>query len=147
MSLEQIKKLIPHRSPMLLIDEIISLASDQIVCRKTFGGDEFFFQGHYPNQPIVPGIILCEAAMQSGAALLSTIIADDMSDDSDAKVPVVTRLNNVKFKQMVKPGNTIELTVSLTEQVSSAFFLNAKVTVDGKLATRFDFACTLADAK
>ena len=85
--------------------------------------------------------------MQSGAALLSTIIADNMSDDSDAKVPVVTRLNNVKFKQMVKPGNTIELTVSLTEQVSSAFFLNAKVTVDGKLATRFDFACTLADAK
>ena len=147
MSLEQIQKLIPHRSPMLLIDEILSLASDQIVCKKTFTGDEFFLQGHYPNQPIVPGVILCEAAMQSGAALVSKIIANDMSGDSDSKVPVVTRLNNVKFKQMVKPGDTIELTAALTEQLSSAFFLNAKVTVNGKLATRFDFACTLADAK
>ncbi|MBK96041.1 MAG: beta-hydroxyacyl-ACP dehydratase [Planctomycetaceae bacterium] len=146
MSLEQIKSLIPHRAPMLLIDEITSLSQSQIVCLKTFAADEFFFQGHYPEQPIVPGVILCEAAMQTGAALLSTIIAGDMTDDGTDKVPVATRLNNVKFKQMVKPGDTIELTVTLTEQVSNAFFLNAKVTVAGKLATRFDFACTLADA-
>ena len=146
MSLEQIKSLIPHRAPMLLIDEITSLSQSQIVCLKTFAADEFFFQGHYPEQPIVPGVILCEAAMQTGAALLSAIIAEDMTDDGTDKVPVATRLNNVKFKQMVKPGDTIELTVTLTEQVSNAFFLNAKVTVAGKLATRFDFACTLADA-
>jgi len=132
---------------MLLIDNIVSLHGDDIVCQKTFQADEFFFQGHYPNQPIVPGVILCEAAMQAGACLLSTKIAEDVNDESTGKVPVATRLNNVKFKQMVKPGDTIELAITLTERVSSAFFLNAKVTVDEKLATRFDFACTLADAE
>ena len=147
MSLEQILTLIPHRPPMLLIDNIVSLQGDDIVCQKTFQADEFFFQGHYPNQPIVPGVILCEAAMQAGACLLSTKIAEDSNDESTGKVPVVTRLNNVKFKQMVKPGDTIELAITLTERISSAFFLNSKVTVDGKLATRFDFACTLADAE
>ena len=147
MSLEQILTLIPHRPPMLLIDNIVSLQGDDIVCQKTFQADEFFFQGHYPNQPIVPGVILCEAAMQAGACLLSTKIAEDSNDESTGKVPVVTRLNNVKFKQMVEPGDTIELAITLTERISSAFFLNSKVTVDGKLATRFDFACTLADAE
>ena len=147
MSLEQILTLIPHRPPMLLIDNIVSLQGDDIICQKTFQADEFFFQGHYPSQPIVPGVILCEAAMQAGACLLSTKIAEDSKDESTGKVPVVTRLNNVKFKQMVKPGDTIELSITLTERVSSAFFLNAKVTVDGKLAARFDFACTLADSK
>ena len=147
MSLEQILTLIPHRPPMLLIDNIMSLQGDDIVCQKTFQADEFFFQGHYPNQPIVPGVILCEAAMQAGACLLSTKIAEDSNDESTDKVPVATRLNNVKFKQMVKPGDTIELAITLTERVSSAFFLSAKVTVGGKLATRFDFACTLADAE
>ncbi len=147
MSLERILALIPHRPPMLLIDNILSLEGDDIVCQKTFQADEFFFQGHYPNQPIVPGIILCEAAMQAGSCLLSIKIAEDLNDDSSSKVPVATRLNNVKFKQLVKPGDTIELAITLTERVSSAFFLDAKITVGGKLATRFDFACTLAEAE
>ena len=146
MSLERILALIPHRPPMLLIDNILSLEGDDIVCQKTFQADEFFFQGHYPNQPIVPGIILCEAAMQAGSCLLSTKIAEDLNNDSSSKVPVATRLNNVKFKQLVKPGDTIELAITLTERVSSAF-LDAKITVGGKLATRFDFACTLAEAE
>ncbi|MBA61178.1 MAG: beta-hydroxyacyl-ACP dehydratase [Planctomycetaceae bacterium] len=147
MSLEQIHSLIPHRAPMLLIDEIISLKDNSIVCQKRFRADEFFFQGHYPGQPIVPGVILCEAAMQAGACLLSTKIAEDIAPNSAVKVPVATRLNNVKFKQMVKPGDTIEIAITLTDHVSSAFFLEAKVTTNEKLATRFDFACTMADAQ
>ena len=147
MSLEQILSLIPHREPMLLLDKILLLESDNILCQKTFNAAEFLFQGHYPNQPIVPGVILCEAGMQAGACLLSTKILEDKTGDLTDKVPVATRINNVKFKQMVKPGDTIELAITLTDRVSSAFFLDAKVTVDGKLATRFDFACTLADAQ
>ena len=147
MSLEKILSLIPHRAPMLLLDKILLLESDNILCQKQFNADEFFFQGHYPNQPIVPGVILCEAAMQPGACLLSTKLGEDKTGDITAKVPVATRINNVKFKQMVKPGDTIELAITLTDRVSSAFFLDAKVTVGGKLATRFDFACTLADAQ
>lgn len=139
MSLEQIKSAIPHREPFLLIDEIVEQTDARIVCRKTFTGDEFWFRGHYPDYPITPGVILCEAAMQAGAVLLSKLVTD--SPDS---VPVATRANNVQFKKMVRPGDTVDIEVELTERVSTAFFMNAKVMVHGKVACRFDFACTLA---
>lgn len=138
MSLEEIKSAIPHREPFLLIDEIVEQSESRIVCRKTFSGEEFWYRGHYPDFPITPGVILCEAAMQAGAVLLSKLVVD--STDS---VPVATRANNVQFKKMVLPGDTIELEVELVERLSTAFFMNAKVTVDGKVACRFDFACTL----
>ena len=139
MSLELIKAAIPHRDPFLLLDEIVEQSESRIVCRKTFTGDEFWYRGHYPDYPLTPGVILCEAAMQAGAVLLSKHVADA----TDA-VPVATRANNVQFKQIVRPGDTIELEVLLTERVSTAFFMKAKVTVQGKIACRFDFACTLA---
>ncbi|HEX6962882.1 MAG TPA: 3-hydroxyacyl-ACP dehydratase FabZ family protein [Lacipirellula sp.] len=139
MSLEQIKAAIPHREPFLLIDEIVEQSESRIVCRKTFTGDEFWYRGHYPDYPITPGVILCEAAMQAGAVLLSKLVAD--SPDS---VPVATRANNVQFKHMVRPGDTIELEVELTERLANAFYMKARVTTAGKVACRFDFACTLA---
>ncbi|QEG35004.1 3-hydroxyacyl-ACP dehydratase FabZ family protein [Bythopirellula goksoeyrii] len=138
MSLEAIKAAIPHREPFLLIDEIVEQSEDRIVCRKTFTGEEFWYQGHYPKFPITPGVLLCEAAMQAGAVLLSKRVADDPS-----AVPVATRANNVQFKKMVRPGDTVLIETSLVEQLSNAFFMKARVTVDGKVATRFDFACTL----
>ena len=135
-----IKTLIPHREPMLLVDEIISMTDDQITCSKEFRADEYFFQGHYPDHPIVPGVILCESAMQAGAALLAARLAD-----SDASgVPVATRINDVRFKKMVAPGDRVEIHVTLDDQLSSAFFMTARVTVEGKMAVRFEFACTVA---
>ena len=138
MNRAEIEAAIPHRSPMLLVDEIVTRSDNSIVCRKTFRAEEYFFQGHYPGQPLVPGVILCEAAMQAGAILLSAFLQDE------AGVPVATRLNDVKFKRMVRPGETVELAVTLNERLSEAFFLTAKVTCAGKLAVRFEFACTLA---
>ncbi len=129
---------IPHRGPMLLVDEIVEQSDERIVCRKTFLPGEFFFQGHYPNYPLVPGVILCECAMQAGAILLSDKAAQKEG------VPVATRLSDVKFKKMVRPGDMIEMEVTLKEQLADAFFMTGKVTVEGKLAMRFDFACALA---
>lgn len=136
---EEIQAAIPHRPPMLLVDEIVRQTDDEIVCRKTFREDEFFFQGHYPEHPLTPGVILCESAMQAGAILLARHAADG--------VPVATRMNNVKFKQMVRPGDTIQMEVTLVERVSNAFFLKARVLSDGKLAVRFEFACTAVNTK
>ena len=133
-----IHQAIPHRPPMLLVDEVVQCDQDQIVCRKQFRADEFFLQGHYPDRPIVPGVILCEFALQAGAILLSELVTPE------GGVPVVTRMNDVKFKRIVDPGETAEATVSLHEQLSKAFFMRAKVTVDGQLAARLDFACTMA---
>jgi 3-hydroxyacyl-[acyl-carrier-protein] dehydratase len=139
MSLEAIKSAIPHREPFLLLDEIVEQTDTHIVCRKTFTGDEFWYQGHYPSFPLTPGVLLCEAAMQAGAILL----AKTVSDNPDF-VPVVSRMNHVKFKTMVRPGATVTLEVKLTEKLAGAFFLNATVIVGNKTAVTFDFACNLA---
>jgi 3-hydroxyacyl-[acyl-carrier-protein] dehydratase len=138
-SLDTIKAAIPHREPFLLLDEIVEQLENRIVCRKKFTGDEFWYPGHYPNFPLTPGVLLCEAAMQAGAVLLAKYAAE-----VPGGVPVVTRMNNVKFKHMVRPGDTIDLTVELTERMAGAYFLAAQVSVGGKTAVTFDFACKLA---
>ncbi len=139
MSLEAIKSAIPHREPFLLVDEIVEQTDARIVCRKTFTGDEFWYQGHYPDFPLTPGVLLVEAAMQAGAVLLSR-----HAKDSAGGVPVATRINNVKLRQMVRPRDTIEMQVDLIERLADVFFLKAKVTVAGRSAATFDFACKLA---
>jgi 3-hydroxyacyl-[acyl-carrier-protein] dehydratase len=139
MSLKAIKSAIPHREPFLLVDEIVEQSADRIVCRKRFTGDEFWYRGHYPEFPLTPGVLLVEAAMQAGAVLLA-----ERAGQSAGGVPVATRINNVKFKTMVRPGDTITMEVELVEQLADAYFLNAKVTVGDKTAAAFDFACKMA---
>jgi len=137
MSREQILTAIPHRPPMLLLDEVIEWENERIICTRTFQPDEWFFQGHYPEFPLVPGVLLCEAAMQAGAVLLSRHAKGE-------GVPVAGRLNDVKFKRMIRPGDTIEIETTLDERMGDAFFLSSKVTCDGKLAVTLNFAVTLA---
>ena len=141
MTRQQIYDAIPHREPFLLVDEIVEWTDSRIECTKVFSGEEDFFAGHYPGFPLVPGVLLCEAAMQSGGILLSRHLAE-----AGDKVPVATRMNDVRFKRMVRPGETIRMEVDLVEQLSNAFFLKAKVSVEGKVAVRFEFACTVAPA-
>ena len=137
-SLEKIQNAIPHRAPMLLGDEIVSMKEASIVCKKTFHADEYFFQGHYPGSPITPGVILCESAVQSGAVLLGLTL------DSGEGVPVLTRMGDVKFKRMVHPGSSIENHVKLNEVVSSAYYMTAQIKCEGKLVARLSFTCTVA---
>ncbi len=159
MSLEQIKAAIPHREPFLLLDQIVEQSEARIVCRKRFTGDEFWYRGHYPDFPITPGVLLCEAAMQAGAVLLSKKVSGTFSPTGPVRdassvdekvpdtffdaVPVATRAGNVQFKQMVLPGDTIEIEVELVERVANAYFMKARVTTGGKVACRFEFACAL----
>jgi 3-hydroxyacyl-[acyl-carrier-protein] dehydratase len=139
MSRQEIYDAIPHREPFLLVDQIVDRSENKITCTKTFTGKEDFFAGHYPGFALVPGVLLCEAAMQSGAILLSRHMAG-----TQGKVPVATRIHDVRLKRMVRPGETIRMEVELTERLADAFFLKAKVTVDGQIAVRFEFACTAA---
>ena len=138
----EIEKAIPHRKPMLLVDEIVSQDDSKIVCRKTFQADEYFVQGHFPGYPLVPGVIQCECCLQAGAILLSR----HTPDDADV-VPVATRLENVKFKRMVRPGDTVEIQVTLDDQVSNAYFLTGKMLLDGKVAARLNFACSVTNPR
>jgi 3-hydroxyacyl-[acyl-carrier-protein] dehydratase len=140
MTREEILAAIPHRDPFLLVDEILDRTDSRIVGAKTFTGKEWFFAGHFPGFPLVPGVLLCEAAMQCGAVFL----AGQGKGDGAAKVPVVTRMNDIRFKRMVRPGDKILMEIELTERLADAIFMKAKITVDGKLAARFEFACTAA---
>ena len=135
----EIERKIPHRPPMRLLDEIVSQSETEIVCRKTFHEDEPFLQGHFPGFPLVPGVILCECCLQAGAVLLA-----EKAMLGQSMVPVATRMDGVKFKRMVRPGDTVEVQATLNEQVSNAYYMTGKMTLDGKLAVRLDFACSVA---
>jgi 3-hydroxyacyl-[acyl-carrier-protein] dehydratase len=139
MTRSQIEAAIPHRPPFLLLDEIVELDKEHIVCRQTFSPDEPFYQGHYPGFPLTPGVLLCEAAMQAGAVLASQHIPPGATG-----VPVATRMNDVRFKRIVRPGETVTIEVRLVERLADAFFFEAKLRVQDKLAVRFEFACALA---
>jgi 3-hydroxyacyl-[acyl-carrier-protein] dehydratase len=140
MSREQILAAIPHRPPFLLVDEIVQWTDSRIVCTKIFTGKEDFFAGHYPGYPLVPGVLLCEAAMQCGAILLSKHF-----ESQEKKIPVAAKMNDVRFKRIVRPGEVIRIEVELVERMADIFFLKAKVTVEDKTAVRFEFACTAAE--
>lgn len=142
MSAQEIEERIPHRPPMRLVDEIVSEHDKQIVCRKTFSEHDFFVQGHFPTYPLVPGVIQCECCLQAGAILLQKF-----TPEGDQIVPVATRMDNVKFKKMVRPGDTVEIEVTLNEQLSNAFYLTGKMTLDGKTTARLDFACSVTQPR
>ncbi len=127
---------------MLLLDEIVSQDEKTIVCRKTFSQDDFFVQGHFPDYPLVPGVIQCECCLQAGAILL----ARHTPADGDG-VPVATRLDAVKFKRMVRPGDTVEVHVTLDDRLSNAFYLTGKMLLDGKVTARLNFACSVTNAR
>ena len=139
MDRDAIQQCIPHRPPFLWIDEVVEISDDRIHARKYLDPDLDVFSGHYPDFPVLPGVLQCEAAFQASAILISKIA--ELSDDL---VPVVTRLNNTKFRRMVRPGETLDIEVQLTEKLSNAFFLTGKVSVDGEMATRLEFACATA---
>jgi 3-hydroxyacyl-[acyl-carrier-protein] dehydratase len=144
MTREAVLAAIPHRDPFLLVDEVVSQDERTIHCRKRFTGEESFYAGHYPAFPLTPGVLLVEAGMQAGAILLATICAAGETTGA-AKVPVATRIDSVRFKRMVRPGETIEIEIELVERLADAFFLKAKITCGGQVAVRFEFACTLAE--
>ena len=137
----EITSLIPHRPPFLWVDKIISCTGDIIITEKTIPADLDVFAGHYPGNPIMPGVLLCEAIFQSGALLMSKMMQYQNFDLHT--LPVLTRINNAKFKRNVRPGDTVRIKVQLVETMSSVSFLKGNMKVRGKTAVQVDFACTL----
>lgn len=141
MNKAEIEQCIPHRDPFLWLDEVTEISSSRIVARKHLSENLPVFQGHYPNFPVFPGVLQCESCFQAGAVLISRLVPTGTDE-----VPVVTRVNNVQFRRMLRPGETIEIEVELTERVSNAFYLKGRVSVDGKVSARLEFVCTAAPA-
>ena len=139
--MEDVLKAIPHRPPFLFVDKIVELTDTKIQTTKEIKPEDDFFKGHYPSNPIMPGVLICESIFQTGAILLSHIITD-ISEGT----PVLTRINNAKFKNIVRPGDTLEIEAEVVERVSNAFFLKGKASVGGKTAVTVEFGVSLATA-
>jgi 3-hydroxyacyl-[acyl-carrier-protein] dehydratase len=143
LSSQQVLDGIPHRDPFLFVDDILECNEESIIVEKKITGFENFFQGHYPNNPIMPGVLLCECVFQAGALWISKVkLADGSIGD---KVPVVTRVNNVKFKRPVMPDTLLKITSSFEQQVSEAYYMKGYIEVNQKRVMSLDFTCTLID--
>ncbi|MEJ2134512.1 MAG: beta-hydroxyacyl-ACP dehydratase [Desulfofustis sp.] len=137
----RILALIPHRPPFLWVDTIISLSEKVIETRTTFAEDLAVFQGHYPGNPLLPGVLLCEAVYQSGALLL----AGSFEEQNDTRIPVLTRITDTRFKRRVLPGETVDIEVTLIESISSVSVLRGKARVGQELALKTEFYCALIE--
>jgi 3-hydroxyacyl-[acyl-carrier-protein] dehydratase len=120
---------------MLLVDEAEVGEDGSAVGRYTVKGDEFFLQGHFPGNPVVPGVILCEMMAQTCAVLLA--------GQSGGKTPFFTSLNNVRFKNVVKPGDTVEFRCAITKSRPPFYFAEGKGFVGGKLSVQGEFSFAL----
>lgn len=145
-SSSDIYKLIPHRPPFLWVDKIISFDSKTIVTEKYIAPDLDFFKGHYPDYPIMPGVLLCEAVFQTGALFMAKMLQDsENTSETAGKAPVLTRIKGAKFKREVKPGDTIRVHVTLDENIGNAWFFKGKVLVDNKTAVKVAFGCAITE--
>lgn len=135
MNKEELKEYLPHREPMLLVDEIEIDENNVAHAKYTVKEDEFFCRGHFPGNPIVPGVIQCEIMAQSCALLVK--------DKIKGHTTLYSGINNVKFKNIVRPGDTCEITAKLVSTRGMLFFCEAKLEVNGKLCCKGDLSFAL----
>ena len=137
MTRDEIKQVLPHREPMLLLDEAYKNEDGTSTGKYTVRGDEFFLQGHFPDNPIVPGVILCEMAAQSSCML--------MADAVKGKTTLYAGMNNVKFKNPVRPGDTVEFTCEHIRSMGPFHFIKAVGKTGGKIAMSGEFSFALVN--
>ncbi|WP_186576593.1 3-hydroxyacyl-ACP dehydratase FabZ [Aquibacillus kalidii] len=128
MDVQQIKEVIPHRYPFLLVDEVTELEETRVVGKKNVTINEPFFQGHFPDYPVMPGVLIVEALAQVGAvAILS-------KEGNKGKIGFLAGIDKCRFKRQVKPGDQLKLEVEIIKVKGPIGKGKAVATVDGELA-------------
>ena len=129
LNLEQIKEIIPHRDPFLLIDEVIEMEPGQkVLARKHLKEDEFWFKGHFPQEPVQPGVLTIEMLAQAGAVCILSL------PENKGKIAYFAGIDKAKFRQKIVPGDTIDLYVEIIKTRGLIGVGKAVATVNGKKA-------------
>lgn len=132
MNKEELMKILPHREDMLLIEDV-EQKDEFAIGHYKVRGDEFFLRGHFPGNPIVPGVILCEMLAQTACILMQDVM-------TEGKLPVYTGLNNVKFRSQVKPGDTVETKCRIKRAKHPFYFAEGTVSVEERLCVSAEFS-------
>lgn len=141
LDITEIMRILPHRYPFLLIDRVVEMERKQrIVAIKNVTINEPFFQGHFPDFPIMPGVLMVEAMAQTGGALLLTEI-----DDREQKLMVFTGIEQARFRRPVTPGDQLRIEVKVLNWRSRMVKMAGVITVDGKVACDATVTCALTD--
>lgn len=136
----EIMEILPHRAPFLLIDTVEELEpGKRVVAKKCVTYNEPFFQGHFPGNPVMPGVLICEALAQAGAVAILGL------DENKGKTAYFASMDKVKFKKKVVPGDVLMLEVELVKIKGPFGIAKAKATVDSKVAVSGEFTFALGE--
>jgi beta-hydroxyacyl-ACP dehydratase FabZ len=135
MDIAAIRKILPHRYPFLLVDRVDSVEADKIVARKMVTANEPFFEGHFPGNPIMPGVLIVEALAQAGALL----VAPQVGFDPARQVIFFMAIDKVKFRKPVVPGDALSLEVVPLRKGGSVWKMRGEAKVDGVVVAEAEF--------
>ncbi len=142
LSIDQIREILPHRYPFLLVDKINDYQPGEWAKGlKCVSANEMQFQGHFPEKSIMPGVLIVEALAQTGAIAILTV------PDNQGKLAVFTGIKNAKFKRQVIPGDVLQMECELTAIKGIFGFAKGTARVDGELACIAEFSFAIIDAK
>ena len=131
---EEIEKIIPQRDPFLMIDEVEDyIPGESCIAYKNVNETEWYFKGHFPGKPIMPGVLITESLAQVGAVAILSM------EENKGKNALFGGINNMKFKKMVVPGDRLKLEVKIIKRKGPIGIGDALATVDGKIAAKGEF--------
>lgn len=136
----EIRRILPHRFPMLLVDRVVELEAERIVGIKNVTANEPFFSGHFPDFPVMPGVLIVEAMAQTAGILVLKSIPD-----RESKLVLLVSIEFAKFRRPVVPGDQLRLEMSVIKRKASVAKMSGRATVDGALVAEAEVMCKLAD--
>src|SRR5271163_2087449 len=140
LDIQEIRDILPHRYPMLLVDSIVELEEERIVGIKNVTINEPFFIGHFPDFPVMPGVLILEAMAQvAGVLVLSQI------PDRKDKLVLLASIEQAKFRRPVRPGDQLRIEMKLTRRKANIAKMHGQATVDGVLVAEAELMCVLQD--
>lgn len=139
MSIEDIKKVLPHRYPFLLVDRVLEITDMSITAVKNVSSSEPYFQGHFPTRPVMPGVLMIESLAQTGGILMLS------KTENKGKMAYLVSVENARFRKLVTPGDQLILRVDLLKMKSRVGLIKGVATVDGEEVCSAEIMFTLAD--